>query len=127
MGEGTLLILVGLGVLAWLLAGGWPYVRDGYVADDGPLGLGAGITAMCPACAKHAGTAHDQGAAARLAGGRPVRASAVLGSRPDELGLRPHGVGRGGTLHVDCPRCGTVYAVVGSTGTVIPTPRDERD
>lgn len=124
--SGTLLILVGLGVLAWLLAGGWTYARDEYVADDGPLGLGAGITAVCPACAGRDDAARDQEVAARSACGRVVSASAVLGSLPDGTSLRPYGVGRGGSLQVSCPACGTVYSVVGS-GTVIPAPRDERD
>lgn len=47
----TLLILTVLGVVAWLLAGGWPLVRDRpAAADDGATGLGLGVTAACPAC-----------------------------------------------------------------------------
>lgn len=106
MDESTFLLLACLGVLAWLLAGGWPYVRDRAVADDGPLGLGAGVTAWCPGC------------------GGPVPAPV-----PDEAGatrarssLRPLPVGRDETLRLECPACGCVYTVLGVPSVVAPAP-----
>lgn len=123
MDESTLLLLGGLGVLAWLLAGGWPYVRDRYVADDGPVGLGAGITAVCPGCVAGGAAAVDPTVAARLAASRPVRAAADAVVGHASPGLRPLGVGRDQSLRVECPACGSVYAVLGVPSVVVPAPR----
>ncbi len=122
MDESTLLLLAGLGVLAWLLAGGWPYVRDSYVADDGPVGLGAGITAVCPGCLLRA----DAGSMPPLAR-RTARASAGAALDPATPGLRPLAVGRDHSLRVECPTCGGVYAVLGAPSAVVPAPRAAAD
>jgi hypothetical protein len=118
MEESTLFILAGLGMLAWLLAGGWPYARD-HVADDGPLGLGAGITAVCPGCVEGGAGGIDADVAARLAAGRPVTAGAVSAGRS----LRPLAVGRNESLRLECPACGAVYEVLGTPNAVVPAPR----
>lgn len=127
MDEGTLLLLGGLGVLAWLLAGGWPYVRDRYVVDDGPVGLGAGITAVCPGCAAGGAADLDPAVAARLAATRrvPAAADAVVGHASPSL--RPLGVGRDQSLRLECPTCGSVYAVLGVPSAVLPAPRGSLD
>lgn len=127
MGESTLLILAGLGVLAWLLAGGWPYVRDRYVADDGPVGLGAGITAVCPGCVQGGAAGIDADVAARLAAGRPVPATATSGATTAGWSLQPLAVGRDESLRVECPACGAVYAVLGVPAVVVPAPRTAGD
>ena len=127
MDEGTLLLLAGLGVLAWLLAGGWPYVRDRYVADDGPVGLGAGITAVCPGCVAGGVAELDPTVAARLAATRPVPAAADAVVGRTAPSLRPLGVGRDHSLRVECPACGSVYAVLGSPSAVVPAPRVAAD
>jgi hypothetical protein len=50
--DSTLIILIGLGGLAAALAGLLPVrQRTLPTPDDGPLGVGAGVTALCPACA----------------------------------------------------------------------------
>lgn len=120
----TLLLLGGLGVLAWLLAGGWPYVRDGYVADDGPVGLGAGITAVCPGCLAGDGL---EAVAARLAAHRPVPAAADASVGRTAPSLRPLDVGRDQSLRLECPRCGSLYAVLGVPSAVVPAPRGSAD
>lgn len=125
MDESVLLILAGLGVLAWLLAGGWPYVRDHYVADDGPVGLGAGITAVCPGCVQGGAAGLDADVAARLAAGRPVHADAGVTSA--HRSLRPLAVGRDESLRLECPACGAVYAVLGAPSIVVPAPRVAAD
>lgn len=127
MGESTLLILAGLGALAWLLAGGWPYARDRYVADDGPIGLGAGITAVCPGCVQSGVAGLDPDVARRLAAG--LRVPATLGSGVATTGqsLRPLAVGRDESLRVECPACGAVYAVLGVPAVVVPAPRTSGD
>lgn len=49
--DATLMVLLGLGGLAAALAGvHLPGRRTLPTPDDGPLGLGAGVTALCPAC-----------------------------------------------------------------------------
>ncbi len=125
MDESVLLLLGGLGVLAWLLAGGWPYVRDRYVADDGPVGLGAGITAVCPGCV--AGLAGLDAVARRHAAVEPVPAGADAAAVRASAGLRPLAVGRDQSLRVECPACGSVFAVLGSPAAVIPAPRGAAD
>lgn len=134
MPESTLLILGALGVLAWLLAGGWPYVRDQYVADDGPVGLGAGVTAVCPACAATVGAAARAGAASvRLGAGLSAvgRVAAARSGIPQGVapGLRPLAVGRDQSLRLECPACGTTYAVVGAArdAQVVPAPHPPLD
>lgn len=127
MDESTLLLLGGLGVLAWLLAGGWPYVRDRYVADDGPVGLGAGITAICPGCVAGGGADLDPAVATRLAASRPVRAVADATVGHASPSLRPVEVGRDQSLRVECPACGSVYAVLGVPSAVVPAPRSAVD
>lgn len=120
----TLLLLGGLGVLAWLLAGGWPYVRDRYVADDGPVGLGAGITAVCPGCLAGEGVG---AVAMRLAAHQPVPAAADAAAARTSPGLQPLDVGRDQSLRLECPRCGSVYAVLGVPSVVVPAPRAATD
>lgn len=127
MDESTLLLLGGLGVLAWLLAGGWPYVRDRHVADDGPVGLGAGITAVCPGCVAGGAADLDPAVATRLAASRPVPAASDAGLGHASTSLRPVGVGRDQSLRVGCPACGSVYAVLGVPSVVVPAPRGAAD
>lgn len=50
MPVGTTLVLLALGLLATVLAGATPRRSRPGTPDDGPLGLGAGRTARCPAC-----------------------------------------------------------------------------
>lgn len=119
----TLLLLGGLGVLAWLLAGGWPYVHDKYVADDGPVGLGAGITAICPGCLAGEGVG---AVAMRLRAHRTVPAGADAVGRTSPS-LRPLDVGRDQSLRLECPRCGSVYQVLGVPSVVVPAPRGAAD
>jgi hypothetical protein len=127
MDESTLLLLAGLGVLAWLLAGGLPYVRDRYLADDGPLGIGAGVTAVCPGCVRSGATSLDADVAVRAAVGRPVPVPAETGGARAVGGLRPLAVGRDETLRLECPACGSVYVVLGVPSVVVPAPRVAAD
>lgn len=122
----TLIILAALGVLAWLLAGGWPYARDAYVADDGPVGLGAGVTAVCPACMR-AG-AHALPAGTVVAGAAlPGRLAPVTpGGQGAAVGLKHATSGRDHMLRLECPSCGATYSVVAATRGV-PRPRGPRD
>ncbi len=130
MDESTLLLLAGLGVLAWLLAGGWPYVRDRDVADEGPLGLGAGISAVCPGCVEDC-TGLDAEVVARLARPAPewapVPAPDGAATVPGVRSLRPLAVGRDQTLRLECPGCGSVYTVLGVPSVVVPAPRTPAD
>jgi len=123
----SLLVLCALGVLAWLLAGGWPYVRDTYVADDGPLGLGAGITARCPACQAGAGSgpvAEERPLAALI----PAQRRRTVDAVDLVPGLLPSSVGRDASLRVECPRCGATYAVLGGNRPrIVPTQRTPVD
>lgn len=81
--DATLIILTGLGGLAAVLAGGLPTRRRTLpTPDDGPLGVGAGVTALCPACA--------------------MQLRSVPSSR------EPDGTPR---LRVRCADCRTTYAV----------------
>ncbi len=61
----TMLVLLGLGALAAALAGVTPRQRRAGTPDDGPLGLGAGRTAVCPACQETALELVDVGTSAR--------------------------------------------------------------
>lgn len=125
MDEATLVILAGLGVLAWLLAGGWPHVWGRYVADDGPLGIGAGITAVCPGCARTGAPAMDARVATRAAAGRRTAVATGTGTSraPAIRPLRPYAVGRDESLRVECSACGAVYTVLGVPSAVLPAPR----
>ncbi len=129
MPESTMLVLAGLGVLAWLLAGGWPYARDTYVADDGPVGLGAGVTAVCPACV--ASVADVTTTVGHGAGRREVRTGPDGGPTVSSAvpGLRPLAVGRDQSLRLECPACGSAYTVVGTSreARVVPAPRGPVD
>ena len=81
--DATLIILTGLGGLATALAGAHlPGRRTLPTPDDGPRGVGAGVTAMCPACA--------------------VQLQPVPSAR------EPDGTTR---LRVRCSDCRTTYAV----------------
>lgn len=117
----TLLVLAGLGVLAWLLAGGWPYVQDRYADDDGPVGLGAGITAVCPGCA------HTPAGPGDPADQAPRTLAAMVGTGAHGHSLRPLAVGRDATLYVECPSCGAAYTVLGTPSAVLPAPREAAD
>ena len=121
----TLFVLCALGVLAWLLAGGWPYARDLYLADEGPVGLGAGITALCPACTADSRDS-DGLVEAQLASPRGRIAAARAQSPVGTSGLRPLAVGRDQSLRLECPSCGTTFAVLGA-GRLVPTPRQPAD
>jgi hypothetical protein len=81
--DATMIILTGLGGLSAALAGALPVGRRTLPRpDDGPLGVGAGVTALCPACA--------------------VQLQPVPSSRePDGTTL----------LRVRCSDCRTTYAV----------------
>lgn len=124
----TLMILGALGVLAWLLAGGWPCARDAYVADDGPVGLGAGVTALCPACAVEDAPGADRQGAPPVAIGRTATAGSVteVEVRWSDVGLRPAAVGRDQSLRLECPRCGMTYSVLAAARGV-PSPRPAAD
>jgi hypothetical protein len=118
MGEQTLLILVGLGVLAWLLAWGWPTSKPRRVVDARPLGLDGSIRIVCPGCVERSRVL-AMGVGARMTAGH-LPASPMPFPGP---GLRPVALGHDVEDHLECPRCHAVYAVVDAPSVSLPAPR----